>query len=117
MVVMLLIRTKVIRERKNYGVYKALGFTTKQLMAQTVMSNLPLIVIGALFGIVGSVCLTEYLVVIFLSFAGIRSCNMIVNPIWLVFTFVGITVIALIVAICFSLRIRKVEPAKMLMDE
>lgn len=117
MVVMLLIRTKVIRERKNYGVYKALGFTTKQLMAQTVMSNLPLIVIGALFGIIGSVYLTEYLVVICLSFAGIRSCNMVVNPIWLVFTFVGITVIALTVAICFSLRIRKVEPAKMLMDE
>lgn len=117
MVVMLLIKTKVVRERKNYGVYKALGFTTKQLMAQAVMSNLPLIVIGALFGIIGSVYLTEYLVMICLSFAGIRSCSMVVNSIWLFLTFVGITVIALIVAICFSLQIRKVEPAKMLMDE
>lgn len=117
MVVMLLIKTKVVRERKNYGVYKALGFTTKQLIGQTVMSNLPLIVIGALLGIVGSVYLTEYLVVICLSFAGIRSCNMVVNPNWLVLTFAGITAIALMVAICFSMRIRKVEPAKLLMEE
>lgn len=117
MVVMLLIKTKVVRERRNYGIYKALGFTTRQLMVQTVLANLPLIIIGTIIGIIASVYLTDSLVVSVLSFVGIKSCNMIVNPVWLILTFFGITVVALIVAVCFSWKIRKVEPAKLLMEE
>lgn len=117
MVVMLLIKTKVVRERKNYGIYKALGFTTRQLMAQTVLTNLPLIVIGTIIGMIASMYITDFLVVSVLAFVGIKSCNMDVNPVWLMLTFLGITVVALIVAVCFSWKIRKVEPAKLLMEE
>lgn len=117
MVVMLLIKTKVVRERKNYGIYKAFGFTTKQLMLQTVLANLPLIVMGAMIGIIASVYWMEAFVVNCLSFAGIKSCSMIVNPIWLFSTFFGITVTAFVTAVCCSRKIRKIEPAKMLMSE
>ena len=51
LVVFLLLKTKIIREKKNYGVYKALGFTTGQLLMQTVLSSLPVIFLGALLGV------------------------------------------------------------------
>ena len=50
LVVFLLVKARIIRERKNYGVNRALGFTTKQLIFQIIMSILPIIFTGALAG-------------------------------------------------------------------
>lgn len=117
MVVMLLVKTKVSQEKKNYGIYKALGFTTKQLVLQMVCSNLPIMITGAVVGAIGSVYLTDSLVVVCLSFCGIKACNMIINPFWQILTVTGITMVAILVTIGFSMKIRKIEPAKMLMSE
>lgn len=54
MVELLLIKSKVIKERKNYGIQKALGFTTRELIIQTIMMNLPVIAPGALVGAVAA---------------------------------------------------------------
>lgn len=117
MVVMLLVKTKVTQEKRNYGIYKALGFTTKQLIVQMVCTNLPIMIAGDVIGAIGSVYLTELLVVGCLSIFGIKVCDLAINPMWQVVTIVGITVVALVVTVCFSVKIRKIEPAKMLMSE
>lgn len=117
LVVMLLVKTKVMQEKRNYGIYKALGFTTKQLVLQIVCSNLPIMLTGALLGAIASIYMTDSLVVIFLSFCGVKVCGMVINPIWLVVTVVGITVVSFVVTLCFSMKIRKIEPAKMLMSD
>lgn len=117
MVVMLLVKTKVAQEKRNYGIYKALGFTTKQLIVQMVCSNLPIMMAGAILGAIASVYLTDSFVVVCLSFCGIKSCHMIINPLWQILTVTGITLVAIIVTVVFSMKIRKIEPAKMLMSE
>lgn len=117
MVVMLLVKTKVVQEKRNYGIYKALGFTTKQLVLQMVCSNLPIMITGSVVGAIASIYLKDWLVISCLSFFGIKTCDMIINPVWQIVTIIGITVVALVVTVCFSMRIRKIEPAKMLMSE
>lgn len=117
MVVMLLVKTKVSQERRNYGIYKALGFTTKQLILQMICSNLPQMVTGAVLGAVASVYLTDTLVISCVSFFGIKSCHMVINPFWQILTVAGITIVATLVTVAFSLKIRKIEPAQMLMSE
>lgn len=117
LVVMLLVKTKVAQEKRNYGIYKALGFTTKQLVLQMVCSNLPIMILGAMIGTFGSVYLTDSLVIGCLSFFGIKACDMEINPVWLLVTVVGITVVAFVVTVCCSMKIKKIEPAKMLMSE
>jgi ABC-type antimicrobial peptide transport system permease subunit len=117
MVVMLLVKTKVSQEKRNYGIYKALGFTTRQLIVQMVCSNLPIMIAGAVIGAIASVYLTDRFVVVCLSFCGIKSCHMIINPLWQILTVTGITLVAIIVTVVFSMKIRKIEPAKMLMSE
>lgn len=117
MVVMLLVKTKVTQEKRNYGIYKALGFTTKQLIVQMICTNLPVMTAGAVIGAIGSVYLADSLVIGCLSFFGIKACDLAVNPVWQVAAVAGITVVALGVTICFSMKIKKIEPAKMLMSE
>ncbi len=117
LVVYLLVKSKVIRERKNYGLYKAIGFTTGQLCMQTILSNLPVMVTGAVIGAVSSHWLAAKVALAGLSTCGIEKCEMPVAPHYMVITVVMITVVAFVVALACSLRIHKIEPVKMLTEE
>lgn len=117
LVVYLLVKSKVIRERKNYGLYKAIGFTTGQLCMQTVMSNLPVMVTGAVIGAVSSHWLASKVALLGLSTCGIEKCEMSVAPHYMLITVALITIVAFTVALICSLRIRRIEPVKMLTEE
>ena len=117
LVVFLLIRTKVLSDRKNNGIYKAIGYTTGNLMVQTIMSNLPVIFVGAVAGAVASIFTAGPLSCACLSFCGIEKCSVSISPIYLVGTVIGITLVAFLVAMAVSAKIRKVEPVKMLIAE
>lgn len=117
MVVVLLVRSKVIRERKNYGISKALGYTTRQLIVETMMMNVPVIMAGAILGAIASVFLIDSLVEVFLSSMGIEQCNLAVSVEGLLLAVVGIVVVAVGISFLSSVRIRKIEPVKMLTEE
>lgn len=80
MVVMLLIKSKLMKERKNYGIYKALGFTSGELMRQTIMTNFPVDLIGAVAGAILAGYFTNSLVALCLSF--LESENVIWTLAW-----------------------------------
>lgn len=117
MVVVLLVRSKVIRERKNYGISKALGYTTGQLIVETMMMNMPVIVAGAVLGATASIFLADSLVEVFLSSMGIEQCNLTVSVEGLLSAITGIVVVAVGISFLSSVRIRKIEPVKMLTEE
>lgn len=117
LVVFLLIRTKIVSDKKNNGIFKAIGYTTKNLMVQTTMSNLPVIFTGAVAGAVASIFGASPLAKACMSFCGIEKCDVVILPIYLIGTVLGITLVALLVSLAVSARIRKVEPVKMLTEE
>ncbi|MBD5531359.1 MAG: ABC transporter permease [Lachnospiraceae bacterium] len=117
LVEVLLIKSKLIKERRNYGIWKALGFTTAQLIAQTMLMNVPVIAAGAVLGAVCSSFLFSPLVVIVMSFCGIKQVDMSVPPIWMLISIAGIVLVALAASFLSSVRIRKIEPVSMLMEE
>lgn len=113
----LLIRSKVIKEWRELGLNKALGFTTGQLIVQMMMTNLPLIACGAAVGAVLSHFLVEPMTILCLSFCGIRKCTLSWNPVWMAVTVIGIILLAAAASFFASVRIRKLEPVRMLMEE
>ncbi|MDE6313623.1 MAG: ABC transporter permease [Lachnospiraceae bacterium] len=117
LVEILLIRAKIIRERRNYGINKALGFTTRQLMAQTMMMNLPVIVLGSVFGVILSNYLMEPLLVAGLSFSGFEQFQITISPVFQVVTILGIFLVALTTSVFSSLRLRRIEPVEMIQEE
>lgn len=115
--IILLVKTKITREWKQYGVYKALGFTTGELIVQIQMSSLPVFLTGSIIGAVLSVYLLNPLVQTCLSSAGIVQSDLTVHVQWLVLSVVIIMAVSAGVSFLCAYRVRKVEPVKMLTEE
>jgi len=113
----LLVRSKIIRERRNYGVNKALGFTSGQLMIQTMISSIPSVLIGVLLGLSVSAPVASFVMSISLVFFGMEKISVTIPVYGLVLTFVGILAVAMITSLLCSLAIRKVEPVGLLAEE
>ena len=113
----LLIKSKIIKEWKNLGIQKALGYTTRELIGQTMMTNLPVIATGAVLGVVLSNFFMEPLVVACLSYCGIQKCPFSIHPIWMLVTVIGIILVAIITSFLSSVKIRKIQPVQMLTEE
>lgn len=114
MVEVLLIHAKVVKEQKNYGISKALGYTTMQLIIQTMMTNIPVILIGSIVGAILSRVFGNSLAVICFSMFGIEQCKLFFSFTWMIFTIVGSVIVALGASFLTAMRIRKIEPVKML---
>ena len=115
--IILLVKTKITREWKQYGVYKALGFTTGELILQIQMSSLPVFLVGAILGAVMSVYLLNPLLEVCLGSAGIVQSSLTVHTGWLVLSVAIIMAVSAGMSFLCAYRVRKVEPVKMLTEE
>lgn len=116
-VMYLLVRTMLNNKKRDYGILKALGFTTGQLIVQTALSFMPSIIISTAVGIAVSMQLINPLIAVFLSGVGIVKGTFIIP--------VGLSIIAGIVLVLFafgaaclmSLRVKKIAPRELLIGE
>ena len=113
----LLIKAKIVREWKNYGVSKALGFTTKNLMIQTAISNIPSLALGSLIGIVVSGFLGSFLTKTLLGMFGFEKVSLDIPLIYAFIVFAGMLVVAILSSMLVSRRIRKLNPVAMITEE
>lgn len=117
MIILLLVKTRLVKEQKMYGISKALGYTTPQLILQTMMMNMPVLCLGTVIGVIVCLYLMNPVVVACLSFCGIKKCDMVLSPHWMVLTVAGITAWAAVVSVLAAARIRNIQPVKMLTEE
>ncbi|MBR2820691.1 MAG: FtsX-like permease family protein, partial [Clostridiales bacterium] len=114
---LLLTRAQVIRERKNLGVSKALGYTSGELIRRTLMTNIPLIVIGILIGSAFHIAFSDKLTIIALASFGMREISASTDPVWFLVSALIIIVCAVVTALLSSRRIAKLEPSRILTEE
>ncbi len=112
---MLLIKIQLVRDQKQLGIYKALGYTTGQLMMQTAM-YIPVLFAGTILGCILAWFLVNPTFILSLSAFGIKKCNMNVNIIYMFGIIAGIVLWALLIALLCSARIKKITPWKMIQE-
>lgn len=113
----LIVRTNINRQWRNLGVSKALGFTSKQLIVQVMMSNMPAILIGILAGLVVSpVAGTKLMTTVFFVF-GFKKVDFGIRPVSYVATAIVIVGVAMMTAALKGRKIKTLEPVKMIMEE
>jgi len=117
LIIILLIRAKVTREWKQYGVYKALGFTTGELIKQIQMSSLPVFLAGSVLGAYLSAYLLNPLVQTCLSMAGIVQSDLTIQIRWMFLSIIIIMTTAFLSSFLCAYRVRKAEPVKMIAEE
>lgn len=114
---LLLTRAQVIRERTDLGVSKALGYTSGELIKRTLMTNIPIIVLGIVLGLIMHVALANRSILLGLASFGIRQNEFSTDPHWYVLTAAIILLCAVITAFLSGRGITKLEPVKILKEE
>lgn len=116
-VLYLLVKMLLNNKKHDYGILKALGYTTGQLVLQTALSFIPSIFISTVIGIVVSSFVVNPLIASFLGGVGIVKCTFEVSTLFNVIAGAGLVLFAFGAASLLSLRIKKIAPRELLSGE
>ncbi len=116
-VLYLLVRMLLGNKKRDYGILKALGYTTKQLVLQTALSFMPTIIIGVVVGITVSTFMINPLFTLLLGGIGIVKCTFEVPILFNVIAGAGLILTAFTAACLMSLKVKKIAPRALLSGE
>lgn len=116
-VMYLLVRAMLGNKRMEYGILKALGFTTAQLMFQTALSFLPAVAVSTAVGLTISSFVINPLTAMFLRDLGIVKCTFHVPVGFVIAAGLGLVAFAFATACLVSLRVKKLVPRSLLVND
>ena len=111
-----IIKTMIARRRRYFGIQKALGFTTNQIIQQIALSLLPVTAAGAVIGIVAGYFGVNPMLSVMFKFAGIMRVEMVMSPLWLALLCIGVVLFSYMIAILVSGRIKRISPYALMTD-
>ncbi len=116
-VLYLLVRTMLNNKKRDYGILKALGFTTGQLILQTALSFMPAVIISSVLGlIIGSFVINPVLS-LFFSTVGIIKCMFVVPYGFITAVGSGLILFTFVISCLISMKIRKITPKALFLGE
>jgi putative ABC transport system permease protein len=115
-VMTLLVKTQITRDNRQYGIYKALGYTTGQLIRQLTINYMPVVGLGLIMGCIFTWFAVNPAFIVCLSMFGIKKCTLTIQiPVMILYA-AGVLVWAEVIVILCSLRIKRIEPQKMIQE-
>lgn len=116
-VLYLLVRTLLGSKKREYGIMKALGFTTGQITVQTALSFMPSIIISTVIGLIFGTFVINPLLAVFLSGIGIVKCTFTVPIYFNIAAGAGLILFAFGLACLMSGRVKRIVVREMLVGE
>ena len=116
LLLVMLVRLKLLRERRNYAIYKALGYTTAGIMSQIAVAMIILGAIGSIIGAFVGALTTSPLLSLFGGFIGAWHFDFAIPWGYTAGIVFGITLLIYCVSMLCALPVRKIEPAKHLRE-
>lgn len=116
-VMYLLVRTTLNNKKRDYGILKALGYTTPQLSVQTAISFMPSVIISSAFGIALSMWQINPLMAVFLSGIGVVKGTWVIPVELCVIAGIILVIFTFGAACLMSLRVKKIAPKELLTGE
>ena len=116
LILFMLIKLKLLKDGNIYGIYKALGYRSKEIKWQITMNFAPVIAIGVLVGIILGIYLVNPLFILALSVGGIEKCSLTINPGICISTFSFMFILTIIISMISSRKVKYIEPCKIIME-
>ncbi|MDE7162600.1 MAG: FtsX-like permease family protein [Clostridia bacterium] len=116
-VLYLLVRTMLNNKKRDYGILKSLGFTTRQLILQTALSFMPAIILSTVVGLVVSSLVINPILSVFFSSLGILKCTFTVPVGFISGAGVVLILLSFGIACLLSLKVKKIAPRALLAGE
>ena len=109
LVLYFMISSSVIRQKRELGIQKAVGFTTLQLMNQLSLTFTIPVAFGAVIGsLLGAFC-TNPMMSLAMKGMGITKAGFIVDPLWVIGFGLGTVVFSYLLSLITTWRIRKIS--------
>ncbi|WP_256758428.1 ABC transporter permease [Cohnella sp. WQ 127256] len=109
LILYLVIKTMILKRKKEFGILKATGYTTLQLMSQIALSFVPIVIAGTIIGGVLGYLYTNSMLTLLLSGAGIHNVQFNVKISLVIMLCVGIIILAYLVSMLVSRRIKHIS--------
>ena len=116
LLLVMLVRLKLLRERRNYAIYKALGYTTAGIMSQIAVAMIILGAIGSIIGAFVGAVTTSPMLSLFGGFIGAGHFDFAIPWGYTVGIVFGITLLIYCVSMLCALPVRKIAPAQCLRE-
>lgn len=114
LILYLLIKIKLMKDRIRIGVAKALGYTTRPLILQIIVSFCPISTLGALLGTILAMFLINPLFAAMLSVSGsIQNSNLIINPMLTMISFLTISLYSVLITALVAGAVKKITPCEL----
>lgn len=110
LILYLVIRTAVLKRRRELGILQAAGYTTFQLMTQVTLSIMPIAVSGVIGGGVLGGLYTNVILELMLTDAGIARVRFVVHVPLVACLCMAIIALSFLVSLLAAYRIRKITP-------
>jgi len=115
-VIRLLLKTVFIKREKEFGIKKAVGFTSSQLRLQLSLSLMPVSLIGTLLGSVSACLITNRLFDLIFSSYGIKNSDLLIDPVVIPVTLLIVTVMVFGISFIMSGKMKKVSAYKLISE-
>lgn len=116
-VLYLLVRTMLNNKKRDYGILKSLGFTTRQLILQTALSFMPAVILSVIIGLIVSCFIINPLTAMFLSSIGIVKCTFNIPIVFVTVAGFLLILFSFGIACLLSLKVKKISPRSLLVGE
>lgn len=116
LVLNLLLKTVLIKNEKEFGIKKAVGFTSKQIRLQLALSLTPIILLASISGsIIGYFLSNKLIAVMFRSF-GIMKSDFIIHAGMIPIVSILMVVFTFVMAYLMSGRIKRISAYKLIQE-
>lgn len=109
LILYLVINTTILKRKKEFGILKATGYTTYQLMTQIALSFVPIIVAGTIVGGLIGGLYTNSVLRLLLFDSGVSAAQFIIPVPHLILLCIAITVLAYLVSMLVSRKIKRIS--------
>lgn len=116
LVIRLLLKTEFIKKEKEFGIKKAVGFTSTQLRYQLSLSLLPTTLTASVTGAVLGYFLVNPMFTGVLYSYGIRSAVLIIKPVLVVLTIAVVTALVFLFSFIMSGRMKKLSAYRLIRE-
>lgn len=117
LVLYLLIKTLINNKMKDYGILKAIGYTSKDVIKQNAISFMPSIILAVIISCIVSCFIDNPALTLFTNSMGIMKLTFDIPYGLVAMMGVGFIIISFIFSVLLSLKIRKIEAYNLLKGE
>lgn len=117
LILYLLMKSFLYNKRVEFGIYKALGYTTRNLMLQTALGFMPAIVLAVIVSSIASYFLANPYISKIMGIFGLMKCTFSIPVPGVIVIGIAIVVFAFAVALFQARKIRRIEAYRMLVGE